>query len=459
MIDNTISDIWNNTLKILKEEISPVSFETWIMTLKPSGIKDGKFIVKTYDDFTKGMIESRHLRLIQNALKEASSQELEVLIVTEKNDEQNKQQEPAKESAKSVVIQASNTSDSASPLNPKYIFETFVVGSGNRMAHAAAVAVAEAPAIAYNPLFLYGGVGLGKTHLMHSVAHHILEQNPSAKVLYVSSETFTNELINAIKHATNEKFRKKYREIDVLLIDDIQFISEKESTQEEFFHTFNTLHDANKQIIISSDRPPKEIKTLEERLSSRFKQGLIADIKPPDFETRIAIVTKKAERDGMVIPKDILTYIAKTVDTNIRELEGALTRVVAYSKLTNTELSLPLTINALNEIYNSQSSREVTSELIVEIVANHFQIKPDDIRNKKRTQVFTHPRQIAMYLCRKLLNDSLTKIGDSFGGRDHTTIMHGCEKIADKLEQDANLKNTMEELEKKITGGSFPHTS
>ena len=339
-----------------------------------------------------------------------------------------------------------------SNLNPRYVFNSFVVGNSNRMAHAAALAVAEAPARAYNPLFLYGGVGLGKTHLMHSIAHYILEQNPSAKVLYASSEKFTNELINSIRDDKNEAFRNKYRNIDVLLIDDIQFIAGKERTQEEFFHTFNTLHEANKQIIISSDRPPKEIETLEDRLRSRFEWGLIADIQSPDLETRIAILRKKAELESLSVPEDVLLFIAKTVVSNIRELEGALNRILAFSSLANRPITVELANEALKDLISKDKPKIITADYIQEIVADYFHLKVDELKSAKRTRNIAYPRQIAMYLCRKLTDLSLPKIGEKFGGRDHTTIIHGFEKISKDLTKDMELSQIITELENKITG-------
>ena len=335
-------------------------------------------------------------------------------------------------------------------LNPKYVFSSFVVGNSNRMAHAASLAVAESPAKAYNPLFLYGNSGLGKTHLMHSIAHFILDKNPAAKVLYVTSETFTNELILSIQNNKNEEFRNKYRNIDVLLIDDIQFISKKEGTQEEFFHTFNALYESNKQIIISSDRPPKEIKTLEDRLRSRFEWGLIADIQPPDYETRIAILRKKADRDNLHVPDEVMAYIAKNIVSNIRELEGALTRIVAYATLTNQEITLALTEKTLRDVYSENAQAPLTPQLIQEIVARRYNISVEDIQGNKKPKNIAFPRQVSMYLCRKLLDISLPKIGESFGGRDHTTVIHGISKIEKQMENDEALKNTIMELEKEI---------
>ena len=339
----------------------------------------------------------------------------------------------------------------SSNLNSKYTFETFVVGNSNRFAHAASLAVAESPSKAYNPLFIYGGVGLGKTHLMHAIGHLINENNSNLKVVYVTSEKFINELISAIKDDKNIEFRDKYRTVDVLLIDDVQFIAGKERTQEEFFHTFNSLHESNKQIILSSDRPPKEIKTLEERLRSRFEWGLIADIQPPDYETRIAILRKKADVDKLNVPNEVLIYIATKIKSNIRELEGALLRVVAYTNLTNSNISLELAKEALKDLINIKNSKIITIEYIQETISNYFDLTIDIIKSQRRTQNIAFPRQIAMYLCRKLTDSSLPKIGEKFGGRDHTTVIHAYEKILNKIESDPEFNNLIIELSNKIT--------
>ena len=444
---NQVTEYWNEALKIIEEESSSlVSFETWIMPLVPLEIEGNNFILKIGDSFYKEMIEKRYMSLIKNSIKKITSKEYNVIIFTE--DELKEKNNPTKSSHKKSV----NTVESVGNLNPRYVFSSFVVGNSNRMAHAASLAVAESPAGAYNPLFLYGGVGLGKTHLMHSIAHYILEHNPDKKVLYASSETFTNELINSIKNNKNEEFRNKYRNIDVLLIDDIQFISQKESTQEEFFHTFNTLHESNKQIIISSDRPPKEIKTLEDRLRSRFEWGLIADIQPPDYETRIAILQKKADTDGLTVPNEVMAFIAKCIVSNIRELEGALTRIVAYASLTNQQITIELAENALKDIFSDKTTTQITPELIQEVVANYYNIHTEDITGSKKPKNIAYPRQIAMYLSRKILDISLPKIGERFGGRDHSTVIHACTKIEKELEKDPSLQKTILELEKRIKG-------
>ena len=334
--------------------------------------------------------------------------------------------------------------------NTHNTFDTFVIGPGNRFPHAASLAVAEAPAEAYNPLFIYGGVGLGKTHLMHAIGHHVLSNNPNAKVLYTSSEKFTNEFIKSIRDGENEAFREKYRNIDVLLIDDIQFIQNKEQTQEEFFHTFNELHQNNKQIVISSDRPPKEIAKLEDRLRSRFEWGLIVDITPPDYETRMAILQKKIEEENLDIPPEALNYIANQIQSNIRELEGALTRLLAYSKLQGKPITTELTAEALKDIIQSPKSKKITIQDIQKVVGQYYSVRIEDFSAKKRTKSIAYPRQIAMYLSRELTDFSLPKIGEEFGGRNHTTVIHAHEKIANDIKSDPTFKQEVENLEKEI---------
>lgn len=438
-----INELWNEALKIIEEESSAVSFETWFRPIVPYGLQDHCLYLQVDNPLAKDMLEKRYFDLLKNTIKQVTKTDLEIIILMGN-------ELPVKLIEKKEV-QKQGT-EIPRNLNPKYVFSSFVVGNSNRMAHAASLAVAEAPAKNYNPLFLYGNSGLGKTHLMHSIAHYILDNNSSAKVLYVTSETFTNELILSIQNNRNEAFRNKYRNIDVLLIDDIQFISKKEGTQEEFFHTFNALYESTKQIIISSDRPPKEIETLEDRLRSRFEMGLIADIQPPDYETRIAILRKKAERDNLQVPDDVLAYIAKNIASNIRELEGALTRIVAFATLTNQDISIFLAENSLKDIFSENASAPITPDSIQEIVAEHFNIRIEDIQGSKKPKNIAFPRQISMYLCRKLLDISLPKIGESFGGRDHTTVIHAISKIEKQLENDTALQNTILQLEKVIKG-------
>ena len=439
-----LSSLWPRTLELLKNELTEISFNTWIKTIEPLALNSNSIELGAPTDFNKGILESRYAALIRNAIKQISSKEYNINIVVPSQETANRNHHN--------MENGNNEEVTYSILNPKYTFDTFVIGNSNRLAHAASVAVAESPAKAYNPLFLYGGVGLGKTHLMHAIGHYILTQNPASKVIYVSSEKFTNELINAIKDDRNEEFRSKYRNIDVLLIDDIQFIGGKERTQEEFFHTFNALYEANKQIIISSDRSPKEITTLEERLRSRFEWGLTADIQTPDVETRIAILRKKAQQEKLYIPNDVLEFIADKVASNIRELEGALNKVIAYSSLTENEISVDLATEALKEIISANNSRVINSVLIIDTVSRYFDIRPDEFKSKKRNRDISFPRQIAMYLCRDLTDLFLPKIGDAFGGRDHTTVIHGIDKIAEDIHNNPEIKRTVDELKRNIVG-------
>ncbi|HBY20595.1 MAG TPA: chromosomal replication initiator protein DnaA [Clostridiales bacterium] len=439
MQDMDITEIWNEALEILKNEVSVVSFNTWFKPLIPMELKNNTIFIQTTESFIQGILSQRYSLLIQNAIRQITNMDLDVFI-TVKNQEN---------VAPKPVI--SNEISSRSNLNPKYTFETFVIGGSNRMAYTASLAVAEVPSKAYNPLFLYGGVGLGKTHLMHSIGHYILSQNPNLKILYTSSESFTNDLINAIQIKNNEAFRNKYRNIDVLLIDDIQFIAGKEATQEEFFHTFNTLHEANKQIILSSDRPPKEIETLEERLISRFEWGLIADVQPPDLETRIAILKKKVEAEKYHIPDDVLVFVATSIKSNIRELEGAINRILAFSNLQNQPIDMNLAKESLKDFISARP-KNITIEYIQEIVSEYYNLKVEDLKSKKRNRAIAYPRQIAMFLSRSLTDMSLPKIGESFGGRDHTTVMHGYDKIYTNMNNSLELKKILELLENRIKG-------
>ncbi len=443
---NNLSEIWDKTENLIKAELTEVSFNTWIKTIEPISLEGNQIILGVPNDFTKGILTTRYVTLISNAIKQITSKKYEIqfVIPTEENIQNIK-----REHIKSQKQQLVETNLSLTNLNPKYTFDTFVIGNSNRFAHAASVAVSEAPAKAYNPLFIYGGVGLGKTHLMHAIGHFILENDPKARVAYVSSETFTNELINSIRDDRNVEFRNRYRNVDVLLVDDIQFIAGKERTQEEFFHTFNALHESNKQIIISSDRPPKEIPTLEDRLRSRFEWGLITDIQPPDFETRIAILRKKAQMENIDVPNEVTIFIAKKIQANIRELEGALIRIVAYSSLTNSEITVDLASEALKEIFSSKP-KQLNIPLIKDIISKRFNIKLEDIDSKKRTRAIAFPRQVAMYITRELTDLSLPKIGEEFGGRDHTTVMHAHDKISNDIKADANLKETIESICKEL---------
>lgn len=442
-----IEEIWAATLSKMESKVSKPSFETWLRNTKPKDLKNGIMTVTVLNEFTRDWLEGQYTAIINEILFELTGSELQTKFVVP--DDESEQTEPAQ--PKNKLPDAKQHADSSkSVLNPKYTFDTFVIGAGNRFAHAASLAVAEAPAHAYNPLFIYGGVGLGKTHLMQAIGHFVKEHNPDAKVVYLSSEKFTNEFIDAIMDNKSAQFRNKYRNVDILLIDDIQFIAGKESTQEEFFHTFNALHEENKQIIISSDRPPKEIPTLEDRLRSRFEWGLITDITPPDLETRIAILTKKAKAEGLDIPNEVMLYIANQIDTNIRELEGALIRVVAYSSLVNEDIDAQLAADALKDIIPSNRPKAITVQSIQEAVGEKYNVKLEDFAAKKRTKSIAFPRQIAMYLSRKLTDLSLPKIGEEFGGRDHTTVIHAFDKISKMIAEDTLLHKEIEELTEQL---------
>ncbi len=445
-MNSDLLNIWNDSLNLIKTELTEVSFNTWLKTIEPITINDNTIILGAPNEFTKGILESRYMTLIKNAVKQIKGKDYEIKFTI-----------PGEEISKHFGqtnndVQNSDNSSFRSQLNPKYTFDAFVIGNSNRFAHAGSLAVAEAPAQAYNPLFIYGGVGLGKTHLMHAIGHYNLNQNQNSKVVYVSSEKFTNELINSIRDDKNIQFRNKYRNVDILLIDDIQFIAGKERTQEEFFHTFNALYEANKQIIISSDRPPKEIPTLEDRLRSRFEWGLIADIQAPDLETRIAILRKKANVENIHVPNDVTHYIATKIKSNIRELEGALIRIIAYSSLTNKEITIELASEALKDIISENKPKEVNVKLIKEIISKKFNVKIENLISKKRTRSIAYPRQIAMYLCRELTDMSLPKIGDEFGGRDHTTVIHAYEKITNDIKNDSDFKQKIDDMINEIKG-------
>ena len=455
-MDAQLNNLWEQALNIIKGEISEISFNTWIKSCTPISISDNILKLSVPNEFTKGILDTRYKDLLIQALKIVTSRKFKIEFylesdLEEEKENEEKQKEEKKENTNDVDGSIVVSDEMSATLNPKYTFQSFVIGNSNRFAHAASLAVAESPAKAYNPLFIYGGVGLGKTHLMHAIGHYILQENPKAKVVYVSSEKFTNELINAIKDDKNEEFRNKYRKDDVLLIDDIQFIAGKERTQEEFFHTFNALHEENKQIILSSDRPPKEIPTLEDRLRSRFEWGLIADIQPPDFETRMAILKKKADVEGLNVPNEVMVYIATKIKSNIRELEGALIRIIAYSSLTNRDVSVDLASEALKDIISNKESAPVTVKTIQESVANYYNLRIEDLKSQRRTRNIAYPRQIAMYLSRKLTDMSLPKIGEEFGGRDHTTVIHAYEKISENLKTDEGLQSMINDITKKLT--------
>lgn len=449
-MNNDLKSLWEKTLNIIKGEMSEVSFNTWIKSCEPISISSNIIRISVPNSFTQDILEKRYKDLVVNSIEAACSKvyTVEFMVASDIQEAEEKEEKKSKfDDRGSITV----NDEMSSLLNPKYTFASFVIGNSNRFAHAASLAVAESPAKAYNPLFIYGGVGLGKTHLMHAIGHYVLQNNSNAKVVYVSSEKFTNELINAIRDDKNEEFRNKYRNVDILLIDDIQFIAGKERTQEEFFHTFNALHDANKQIILSSDRPPKEIPTLEDRLRSRFEWGLIADIQAPDFETRMAILKKKADVEKLNVANEVMVYIATKIKSNIRELEGALIRIVAYSSLTNRPITVELASEALKDIISNKQNRNVTIDVIQDVVAGYFNLRIEDLKSQRRTRNVAYPRQIAMYLSRKLTDMSLPKIGEEFGGRDHTTVIHAYEKISDSLNTDESLQHTVNDITKKLT--------
>ncbi len=445
---NLIQSKWDGILKYLRSEygVTDVSYNTWLKPLKVYDVTDHVITILINDERigppSINVIRNKYELLLKVAIEEILNEPYEIRFILQSqidSIETIPEQTPVKKKSNGPTF-----------LNGRYTFDTFVVGGNNEFARAAALAVAENPGEIYNPLFIYGGVGLGKTHLMHSIAHFVLGQNPDTKVLYVTSEKFTNELIDAIQKNTTNQFRDKYRSIDILLIDDIQFIIGKERTQEEFFHTFNTLHESKKQIIISSDRPPKEMLTLEDRLRSRFEHGLLADIQSPDYETRMAILRKKEELDGLKIDEEVLRYIANNIKSNIRELEGALTKIVAFSRLKKRELNLLLAEEALQDIISPNEKKVITVEFIVEVVAEHHNLTPAEIYSKDKSRNISYPRQIVMYLCRKLTELSVTEIGKSLGNRDHSTVLHGYDKVAGDIEKDISLRNTIDVLIKKI---------
>ena len=435
-MQNELNELLTKAKELLKDEMTKISYETWIKNLEIQSFDNDIVVLVASSGFQKESIQSRYYDLLTNTFNFITNKECQINIISK--DEL--QEEEAINLPNDVGYGYSN-----STLNPKYTFDTFVVGNNNRFAHAAALAVAEAPATSYNPLFIYGGVGLGKTHLMHAIGNAILRKNKKANILYVTSEKFTNQLINSIKDNTSAQFRDKYRNIDVLLIDDIQFIAGKERCQEEFFHTFNTLHESGKQIILSSDRPPKDIQLLEDRLKSRFEWGLIADISNPDYETRLAILRKKAQLDNIIIDDEILSNIANRIDSNIRELEGTLNKLIAKSSLTNSPITMEMAERAINDIV-AQQEKVISAEFIQETVAKYFNINAKDLRGSKRSNDIAFPRQIAMYLCRNVTQMSLPQIGKDFGKRDHTTVMHACTKIENEIKENQNTKLIVESV-------------
>ena len=448
-----LAEIWVRCKDKLKESFNEKVFNVWIKPIMPLEVTDTYYKVAVKNDFFKTMLEENYAQVIEGVLAGIMSKNIKLIIETMDNGSSGSEaaEEMPAVPAKREQQQLFNENTSVqqpdeSNLNPKYVFETFVIGNSNRFAHAAAQAVANDPAHAYNPLFLYGGVGLGTTHLMHALGNRIKQNNPSMKVLYTSSEKFTNEIINSIQNKTTEAFRQKYRNIDCLIIDDIQFLKGKEQTQVEFFHTFNALKDADKQIIISSDRPPREIETLEDRLRSRFDQGLTADIQTPDLETRMAILRTKAASDNIVLPTEVITLLATNIATNIREIEGAYNKIVAYTSLMHMPITVETAQKVLSDMGNDIKTRTITYEGIIKVVADHYNVKQDELFNKKRTQNIAFPRQVAMYLCRELADLSYPRIGELFGGRDHTTVIHAYEKISNFKNSNLAFQNELQEI-------------
>ena len=435
----------------LEPEVTKISFDTWIMPLGIKSIEGNNIVFTTTSEFQKDFIENKYRPLIFNTLRYITNKDWTFSVID--LSKENETKEVIVENEIESKINYAEIESNRSTLNSKYTFETFVVGNNNRLAHAAALAVGNEPGKSYNPLFLYGGVGLGKTHLMHAIGNRILENNKNTNVLYVTSEKFTNQLINAIKDNKNEIFRNKYRTIDVLLIDDIQFIAGKERIQEEFFHTFNTLYEEGKQIIISSDKPPRDIPFLEDRLISRFEWGLLADISCPDYETRLAILRKKAQDENVVIEDSILSNIANKIDSNIRELEGVFNKIVARASLTHSLITIELAEKIINE-FKYESEKVISSDFIKETVAKYFSIEKDELSGNKRSNDIAFPRQIAMFLCRDVASMSYPQIGIDFGGRDHSTVMHACKKIDKEIKEKSNTKLIVESVKNIIINGN-----
>lgn len=438
MSKENLYELWSKAKELLKNETTVITYETWIQPLEIKSINDNVIVLIASNSFQRDTVESRYIDLLTNTFNFITHKKCTVFIKLDTEDADTMLSQNNSIGNNKVLIN--------SGLNPKYTFNTFVVGNNNKFAQAASMGVTENPGSKYNPFFIYGGVGLGKTHLMHAIGNEILRNNINAKVLYVTSETFTNQLINALRDQATEKFRNKYRNIDILLIDDIQFIANKKSTQEEFFHTFNALYESGKQIVISSDKPPKDIELLEDRLKSRFEWGLIADISNPDYETRLAILRKKTQLDNIIIDDEILSAIATQLDTNIRELEGTLNKLIAKASLTNSPITMAMTQKAIDDIV-AQQQKVISSEYIQEVVGKYFNVEPSDLKSSKRSNDVTFPRQIAMYLCRNVAQMSMPQIGKDFGNRDHSTVMHSCSKIEKEMKTNSNTKLIVESVQ------------
>ena len=434
-----MESLWEQTCAMLSQDMNYVSYTTWIEgNMVPDQVEEDTLFIGVKMDRMIPMIQNKYADLIEKRLSETAGRRMKVVLLS-------------REELKSREKKAGSGQDETDPhLNPKYTFENFVVGGGNRFAHAAALAVAESPAEAYNPLFIYGGVGLGKTHLMQAIGHFIHQSDPSKKILYITSESFTNELISAIQLKKTYEFRDKIRKVDILMVDDIQFIAGRESTQQEFFNTFNELHNENKQIILTSDKPPKEIRGLEERLCSRFEWGLVADIQRPDVDTRVAILREKTVLENIQVPDDVLQLIAGKIDSNIRELEGCLTRLVAYSSLVKEPITVELCEKALKEIFDSGQRKQITAELIMHTVSDYYGLTLEDMTGPTRRREITVPRQIAMYLTREMTGMSLPQIGNVFGGRDHTTVLHSCKTVEANMTENTDVKAVVEDIKQLV---------
>ena len=460
MGDN-LNQIWKNALVSMKDNINQQTYQTWLEPIRFIKVDEGSIILGVPNKFFKNWVEEHYAEVISESIARTCKKKLSVAFVISQDEARISDKItkeggggiPAPEAPKKhrfpFSFKKSHPGGEAK-LNPRYTFDSFIVGPGNRFAHAAALAISESPAKAYNPLFIYGKVGMGKTHLMQAIGHHIIKNKPGIKFIYITSEKFTNQLIGAIQNRTTMQFRQMYRNVDLLLIDDIHFIAGKESTQEEFFHTFNTLYDDHKQIVVSSDRSPKDIPALEERLVSRFEWGLVTDIQPPDIETRIAILRKKAEREGVITPNEVTYFIAEKVRTNIRELEGALIRVAAYAKLVGQNITLDLVRDVLKDVLK-EAEKKITIELIQQKVAHYFDIRVSDLRNKRRTRAIVYPRQIAMYLSRDLTDFSLPEIGEQFGGRDHSTVIHAYDKVDKDIKTNGSTKDIVKQIKDNIS--------
>lgn len=453
-----IKQAWQEIKTTIQKEynISNVAYNAWIEPLTIYSIENDliTIVISSDQPHTLNYISNKYKDFFRVTISEMFDHTYDVTFILESDLKNMVNDSTEKEYITSTKAKVSNVNIENANLNPKYKFDTFVVGSNNKFAHSASLAVAETPGKAYNPLYLYGGPGLGKTHLMHSIGHFIMEENPNTKVLYVTSETFTNEVIESIRSGNAQamtKLREKYRTVDVLMIDDVQFIIGKESTQEEFFHTFNVLHSAGKQIILSSDKPPKEMDTLDERFRSRFEWGLIADIQPPDYETRVAILRKNAETCDRPIEEEIITYIATNIKSNIRELEGAFNKIIAFARLNKVDLTLPLAEEALKDVIYPNKPKEVTPTLILEVVAEHFGVKKEDITSSRRNSEFVLPRQVFMYLCRDMTDASYANVAKMLGKKDHTTVIHGVNKIVEEIKINDELHNKIEVIKKKIS--------